>query len=80
MRRVRSAKEGLEHGAVCEVYGVRDGSVAAANARLIAAAPELLAVLQEIVGYSGGAQTALDDEYVMERAAAALAKATGAQP
>ncbi|UAY76000.1 hypothetical protein [Pseudoxanthomonas sp. X-1] len=54
--------------------------MAAANARLIAAAPELLAVLQEIVGYSGGAQTALDDEYVMERAAAALAKATGAQP
>lgn len=47
MRRIRAEKEGFDHGAVCEVYGVRDGSIAAANARLIAAAPELLEALEE---------------------------------
>lgn len=47
MRRIRSAVEGDEHGAVCEVYGIADGSVAAANARLIAASPRLLQAAQD---------------------------------
>jgi hypothetical protein len=42
MRRIRSAKEGMEHGAVCEVYGIRDNTTASANASLITAAPDLL--------------------------------------
>ena len=42
LRRIRSEREKMEHGAVCEVYGIADGSEAHANARLIAAAPELL--------------------------------------
>jgi len=50
---------------------------ALANARLIAAAPELLSALEEILNYVGGADSALDDEYVMERANAAIAKARG---
>lgn len=50
---------------------------AESNARLISAAPDLLAALEEIVGYSGGANTALEDEYVMERVYAAIAKARG---
>lgn len=51
--------------------------VGVSNARLIAAAPELLDALEEIVGYTGGAKTALDDEDVMERAFDAIAKARG---
>lgn len=51
--------------------------IAAANARLMAAAPDLLDVLQEIVDYRGGADSALHDEYVMERVHAAIAKAEG---
>lgn len=47
------------------------------NARLIAAAPDLLGALEEIVGYAGGAETALDDEHVMERFHAAIAMAKG---
>ena len=50
------------------------------DARLIAAAPELLDVIQEILDYSGGANSALDDEYVVERARAVVAKAKGEQP
>lgn len=48
-----------------------------ANARLIAAAPDLLDALNEILAYSGGANSALEDIYVMERARDALAKAEG---
>jgi hypothetical protein len=51
----------------------------AANARLIATAPELLSALEDILDYTGGADSALDDEYVMGRAAAARAKARGGQ-
>ncbi len=39
---------------------------------------ELLASLGEIIDYSGGADTALSDQYVVERARAAVAKARGA--
>lgn len=48
-----------------------------ANARLIAAAPDLLDCLEEIANYRGGADGALNDEYVMDRVYAAIAKATG---
>lgn len=48
-----------------------------ADAHLIASAPDLYEALDEIISYSGGADSALDDEYVMERAHAALAKARG---
>lgn len=50
---------------------------AEANARLIAAAPDLLDSLSEIFDYAGGADSALHDEYVMDRARAAIAKAEG---
>jgi hypothetical protein len=50
---------------------------AKANGFLIAAAPELYAAIDEIVNYSGGADRAIDDPYVMERAHLALAKARG---
>lgn len=53
---------------------------AEANARLIAAAPDMLACLQEIVAYRGGAESALDDPYVMERVNDAIAKATQVSP
>jgi hypothetical protein len=48
-----------------------------ADARLIAAAPQMVEALQDILEYSGGAASALDDEYVMDRARAALSKALG---
>ena len=38
---------------------------------------DLVDALDEILNYSGGANNALEDEYVMERAAAALSKARG---
>jgi len=76
MRRVRAVDEGHDHGAVCEVYGVRDDSVAAANARLIAAAPELLAALVNIERNCGGSVT---EQYIARLARAAIAKATGSQ-
>ncbi len=47
------------------------------SARLIAAAPELLAVLDEILTYDGDAGNALEDPYVMGRAAEVAAKAEG---
>jgi hypothetical protein len=60
-------------------FGVWRGgdAEAIANARLIAAAPDLIEALQDILEYSGGAASALDDEYVMDRARAALSKALG---
>lgn len=53
--------------------------VSHANAALIAAAPDLYDALVEILEYEGGAESALDDEYVMERAELALDKARGEQ-
>lgn len=47
------------------------------DARLIAAAPDLLEALEEIVGYTGGADSALQDEYVIARVRAAIDKARG---
>lgn len=47
MRMIRSKVEGHDHGAVCEVYGVNDGTEAAANAVLITAAPLLAEALIE---------------------------------
>lgn len=44
------------------------------------AALDLLASLDEILHYDGGAQSALEDEYVMERAHAAFAKAQPNRP
>lgn len=51
-----------------------------ANANLIAAAPDMYEVLAEILEYDGGADSALQDKYVMERAWDALAKARGEKP
>lgn len=48
-----------------------------ANARLIAAAPQLLDALNDIIDYDGGADSALDDPYVMQRAREAVDKAEG---
>jgi hypothetical protein len=50
---------------------------AKANGFLISAAPDLYASLDELFDYHGGAANALEDEYVVDRANAALAKARG---
>lgn len=52
-------------------------SISPCNSNLIAAAPELLASLEEIMAYHGGADSALKDFYVAKRAKAAIAKAKG---
>lgn len=49
------------------------------DANLIAAAPDLLDALDEIVNYKGGADSALEDENVVFRAVAALEKAKRGQ-
>lgn len=69
---------GPDGGVVADIYPTTDPKVASATAVLFAAAPDLYAALEEILDYSGGADNALDDEYVMDRAHAALAKAIGA--
>ena len=74
MRRIRSKNEGLEHGAVCDVYGIQDGSEASANARLIAAAPDLLDALIEIVSADDAHE--LTQKHI-ESARAAITRATG---
>lgn len=81
LRRIRSEREGMEHGAVCEVYGIADGSEAHANARLIAAAPELLVALQLMVDRfidTEGSYGVWENEAI-EAGCAAIAKATGGE-
>ena len=53
-----------------------------ANARLIAAAPDLLAALVALVGEADLGEVDLDDDdrAKLEQARAAIAKATGGQP
>lgn len=57
----------------------RDAGVALANARLIAAAPDLLAALQALVGEADLGEVDLDDadRALLDNARAAIAKATG---
>lgn len=50
-----------------------------AIAHLFAAAPDLYAILDEMVNYNGGSENALADEYVFQRAVAALSRARGEQ-
>lgn len=45
-----------------------------------AASQQMFEALTEIVEYSGGADSALEDPYVMDRLRLALAKAEGRQP
>lgn len=56
---------------------LRDGGMFQTNAQLISAAPDLLAALKEISEYSGGANSPLEDPYVMERVNSAIRKAEG---
>lgn len=81
MRRIRSKNEELEHGAICEVYGVADGSVAHANARLIAAAPELLEALKLMLAgtQKDCGKVCMPGDNAVRSAFAAIAKATGGQ-
>ena len=51
--------------------------LAAHIAKCVNSHDALVAALEEILDYRGGAANALDDEYVVERARAALAKAQG---
>ena len=53
-----------------------------ANARLIAAAPDLLAALEALVGEADLGEVDLDDDdrAKLEQARAAIARATGVQP
>jgi citrate lyase beta subunit len=83
LRRIRSERERIEHGAVCEVYGIADGSEAHANARLIAAAPELLEALEwcaETLAVFVADGSAAPESVIgknLTTARAAIAKATG---
>lgn len=77
LRRIRSEREGMEHGAVCEVYGIADGSEAHANARLIAAAPELLEALEYVLNTCPAINSQAEEAH--QQARAAIAKATGGE-
>lgn len=60
-------------------YAGRDQTIAVAareeDAPYLAAAPDLFESLKEILNYRGGADSALEDEDVMDRARAAIKKA-----
>jgi len=62
------------NGEVGDADGFADAAVARANARLIAAAPDLYEAIEDIIAhyYNGG-----DGYVVMQQAKAALAKARG---
>lgn len=67
--------------AYCGDTGAVDGD-GEANARLIAAAPDLLAALEALVGEADLGEVDLDDDdrAKLEQARTAIAKATGGQP
>ena len=65
--------DGPTNGAVASVHMHHE--CGQANANLIAAAPDLLAALDDILDYRGGANNALEDEHVMDRARAAISRA-----
>jgi len=69
--------EGMDVYAVAAEDCYDYGPVTAANARLIAAAPELLKALTQMIDWDGGKRTAID---AMANARAIVAKATGAHP
>jgi hypothetical protein len=75
---VQQASVSLEYLTdVASVYQTRDGTTGDANARLIAAAPDLLASLLEALPLIHGHQETPHRRERYERAAAAIAKATG---
>lgn len=65
-------------------FGRFAGESTQANARLIAAAPDLLEALKALHGWCKAEIEHFDstgpDEWIMEKALAAIAKATGEQP
>lgn len=62
-------------GTICEVYSHMGIEEADANQKLIAAAPELLYELETLVQYAQGGD--VPPKSVVDRARAAIAKATG---
>ena len=77
------ARQELGIVSICEINVYFDGDIGAeqkANARLIAAAPELLAALNEIAAWGDGeAGPHMDEPGAACIARAAIAKATGGQ-
>ena len=65
------------NGAVCEIYGIADGSEAHANACLIAAAPEVLQSLRAVIQYLDAPGDGCFSDVRLAQARAAIAKATG---
>ena len=61
---------------VAAVYGTSDKATAEANAKLVAAAPDLLFCLKVICSHAEGDER-LDARLHLEEARAAIAKATG---
>lgn len=73
---------GNKHHRICDVsqLGPTQGEVGEANGRLIAAAPDLLEALQELLKSPAGDYDTTDGyENACKKAEAAIAKATGEQ-
>lgn len=62
---------------VADVFAGLSREEGAANARLIAAAPDLLTVLAEYIDFNGEYAASMPDDAWVERARSAVAKATG---
>ena len=62
---------------IAKTIRASEGCYQDANGHLLRSSRELYEALDEILNYTGGADNALEDEYVMERAFAALSAARG---
>lgn len=83
VRVAASLREGIEGNAnaelIAEAFNVAT-ETGLTPRQLAEQRKELLAVLDEILNYKGGADNAIADDYVMVRAHSVYAKATGATP
>lgn len=76
-RREQKSAEWKEQAATKDAARAKADADSAERDRRAGCFDDLLAALDEIVDYTGGAENALADGYVMERAYAAIAKAKG---